>query len=877
MSGTAGSQNNLNFLALARIVRMWLQRPPPAALAPALLLLLAPLAAFAFDVLASTALQRCADSGGGPANCSLMLVVTGTLQNGESDGSGELLYSLANAAPAQLPGGDGFTAVAAPDALSLTLFQSAITLRYPTRYVEDVNDGAYEATYLTDGSGAPFGALNPCRAGASDATPGCGWMVDSDGHHIPFSQGFCCDCSFAQQLTGAVITRSGQTCSFTAQRDSAQCLRMAPLWHSLYSIGAPQVDFVIVLTIMQCRPTAGAVTAAAAAAASANSSAAAAAAALACPAPGPGCECATLDTSALPQGPVLLGPTVPTACFALPFNLDRSACDVKVALQGTFVAYEGTPDFSSQRLLIPTACAAGTPLSDACWRRLVESPEQWLVVDASGVSTAGGGELNTVGVGYEAFATQGTACSSPRGTGLSNQPAALYAADAAAVAAGRAPTHFLSAFREPSAPAGAAGNPGLGASVAQLLGQRTAASTLSLPTRRFQKSVITLTLRADPGSLRLVVRAASGRILSATAAPFPAGSVGALAVLVTSTGAVASHFTLSVACPPAAALLPVPALELSVGAFANASVVFALHPAASTAAAGAACSVTLTGALGAVLDTVQATVSLSSAVIDDGGQGGSHGGGNGGGAGGGGAGANTTSGAGVQLCGSHCAAWYDVACAASAASACVAQLSGWAAGFGGLGLLLGLIALKKPALLLAPLRALLGLCCAARGGGASAADAEATAPASAAPRRVHKHKRAAAPAASASSASAGSPAAATAVSAKGRLAATLAASSGSLDGPALVELLRRSVAAESATRGCGGSGGGGGSGGAGGQRQSASSSRVAIDVDAGDDDDPREAPTAASPPTTMTTMQRHHHKKKHHKKKHHKKRREGTN
>jgi hypothetical protein len=765
--------------------------------------------ASAFDLLAATSLTRCIDTGaaaGGVANCSLVMVVTGALQNGESDGSGGLLFDLASAPAEQLPGGDGFTAVSVPDAVSIALFQSAITLRYPTTYVEDVNDGPYEATFLTDGAGARFGLGNACLDGGGDAAVGCGWQVDAAGAHIPFSQGFCCRCSVVDTLESTYVPRNGQTCAFAARRDSAQCLRMAPLWHSAYAIGAPSIDFVMVLVVLQCRPTAAAL------AAAANTSAAAMAA-LRCDAPALGCVCAMLDSAALG---VPLGPREPNRCFALPLNPDQGACDIQVSLEGTFAAYDGTPDFSDKLLLVPTACAAPVPASDPCWNRLVEAPGRWLVVERNAVSVAGGSECNKVGVGYQAFATQGAACASPRGTCLANQPRDIYAADAATVAAGRAPAAFLSAFREASAPNGEAGAPALDATAAELLAARTASRTLALPTQRFQKSVVTMTFRADPGSLRLAVKASSGRLLSADVPPFAAGSTGALLVRMASTGAVASHFTISLLCPPQVAILPVPARDLSVAAGANASAAFTLQPSASTAAASGSCDIMLFSALGAELDRVAVAVNQTEAPRDVSGQGGTHVGANGGGAG---AATNATgaSGAGISLCGTSCPSWWNLACAAGAAASCVGELSGWSAGIGLCALTLALLALKQPALLLAPLRAAARLCCASGGGGVGGGGGSAKGEA----QRTGGARAPAVPVAAAGGSSASASAVAAASSpvrlhpstrrhmshspptvldkshrpgGKGSApAATAIAARPGLDGPALIEMLRRSA------------------------------------------------------------------------------------
>ena len=330
---------------------------------------------------------------------------------------------------------------------------------------------------------------------------------------------------------------------------------------------------------------------------------------------------------------------------------------------------------------------------------------------------------------------------------------------------------------------------------------------------------MSLTFRADPGSLRLVVKASSGRLLSASAPPFLAGSAGALIVAMQSTGAISSHFTVSVLCPPQAAILPVPARDLSVAAGANASAAFSLLPTASTAAASGACDVVLVSAIGEELDRIRVSVNQTEAPRVISGQGGTHTGSNGNGAGA--DTSNATSSGGLSLCGSRCSSWFDLACAVTAASSCVKELAGWSTGLGLGALLFALVALKQPALLLAPLRAVAHLCCGARSGAKereddAAAAAAAAAPAAAAPAvaqpRPRPHPRPRSRSRSPTRAKRRPPTPA----------------SPSPSGPALVDLLQRSGAPELSAR------------------------RVVVDVS---DDDPRDDAPAAPP-----QRGRHHHK-----------------
>lgn len=97
------------------------------------------------DVMSSSALQMCYDNGAGDAlaNCSMKVVVTGAINNGESDGTGRLVYDLSSA-PSMGKPGDDFTVITAPDTLTVTIAQTAINLIYPLTYYRDYNDRPYE-------------------------------------------------------------------------------------------------------------------------------------------------------------------------------------------------------------------------------------------------------------------------------------------------------------------------------------------------------------------------------------------------------------------------------------------------------------------------------------------------------------------------------------------------------------------------------------------------------------------------------------------------------------------------------------------------------------------------------------------------------------
>jgi hypothetical protein len=188
---------------------------------------------FALDILAATSLSICTDDASGPTNCSQKLVISAAIQNGESDGTGALLYSVQRAAADAAGGGfersgaSGGGVVEPADEVSLVVTQSAIVLSYSLTYLQDVNAAPAETVYTSDAGGHAFGSLlNPCDARADSGSPACGWTLDAAGARLPFSQGFCCACDVSKDLSGALIARSGQRCALFAERDSAHCLRM---------------------------------------------------------------------------------------------------------------------------------------------------------------------------------------------------------------------------------------------------------------------------------------------------------------------------------------------------------------------------------------------------------------------------------------------------------------------------------------------------------------------------------------------------------------------------------------------------------------------------------------------------------------------------
>lgn len=667
------------------------------------------------DVLASTALLSCTNEGFGPTNCSRRLVITATLQNGESLGTGALVYSLNDAAEF---GGTG--AVSPADSVSLVVTQSAISLLYPLSYLRHVNAAPFEEVVTRDAAGHAFSALsNRCDASPTASFPACGWTVTERGARVPFSQGMCCACDIAADVFGSQIPRSGLSCNLFEQRDSAHCLRMGALWYAAYRVGPPTLDFGINIYAQVCRARGDALEAASAAA-RANVTASAAAAgipvsaaalanaglapALSCRSPGPGCECVDLDSSAISEP---LGPTNPARCFALPWS-PHDTRDVCFELQGTFAAYEGTPDWASRTLLVPASCT-GPTAGPACYARLVESWSRWLLVGNEAVALDGS-TCNRVGTSFEAFATQGSPCLSPAGTCLGGSPEALYQADLASEAMGHAPLNFLSSFTAGAQPPSPRG----GSAAAQALQSAAGvAPSLILSTHRFQKTVMSLSLRADPSSLRFVVNVARGVIVSVLAPAFDAASTGgALTVTARCDGLVAATFTIAVFC--AAPMLPTPARQVVLAPdVRNTSTIFALSALGALgekASSGVMCKIVLLDSLGGVSDVVNINATVRPIAVSFGSQEGTL---SGGGASSGQQRNATSTGA---ACGATCASVFDIGCQIASIGGCVERLIAWASGAAGalVGAIALLLLIRNHVAVAAALRAIFGFCAPSR-------------------------------------------------------------------------------------------------------------------------------------------------------------------
>jgi len=443
---------------------------------------------------------------------------------------------------------EGYT-YTAQDAVGIQLGKSPIQLRYPLVYQNDVNSNPREIILLRDMQLRPFNDLtNPCKDDNS-ADASCGWVRDQNGDRVSGSQGFCCKCSALSLFgLGSADIRSadaGINCNlFNAQSASAHCMRLDPLWYSVYEVLSPNVDFVVPVSVEYC-----------------PASSRGGAAAVGNLTVEPDDEVAALppdDSFSKPECSsvfVSLSPSKPVHCIATiivdgRIGVDQrpdAKCNIEVSLEGDFAAWEGTPSFSAKRLVRPSSCIPSS--SPECVQRLYESPEWWMLLPI----TAFGSECDKIGVGWSSFRTQGNQCGMPAQTCLGKQIDDFYEADMEKLRMGIPPDYMLSDLHFGS-----------------LLIRDDYETTLRFQTNRYQKTVVNMYISAD--AISLVRNISPGQIVFADASAFESLSgTGRAQVGLRNLGMVQSMFTVTVSCSAFVEAIPARQITLPVTALNAAS------------------------------------------------------------------------------------------------------------------------------------------------------------------------------------------------------------------------------------------------------------------------------------------------------------------
>ncbi|GMH43713.1 hypothetical protein BSKO_11635 [Bryopsis sp. KO-2023] len=207
---------------------------------------------------------------------------------------------------------------------------------------------------------------------------------------------------------------------------------------------------------------------------------------------------------------------------------------VEAELLGDLAGYNEIPSMSNKMLMIPFH--SGSDPATA----LATNQDQWMLIDKTEISLDGR-ECDRVGTSFTAFRYQSGACQKPVGSCLSNQLLDRYEKDLNRTRDGLTPLHLLGRYTGQPAIGKAPSTAGSGALI------------LQFPITQIRNSIVTLSVQAD--SLRFVINASPGEILSAQVCKFAnvtcggfeaLTDVGYLTVEVKNTGYIQADYTATV-------------------------------------------------------------------------------------------------------------------------------------------------------------------------------------------------------------------------------------------------------------------------------------------------------------------------------------------
>jgi hypothetical protein len=266
---------------------------------------------------------------------------------------------------------------------TISIKRSMPYLQYPLYYFRDYNSKPVEKQVYV-----PDVIIPQCKDGDLEDHPTCGWVYDSKGTKIPYSQGFCCSCSLAQ-LIGATKTnsRANLNCQlFSTLYSSGSCMSYDPLWYSAYEVGPATKVFDIQVTITN-------------------------------------------------QGSIIsklsVSPVSPSAI--------DSVTGVKISLTGDFSGYTLPYTFESKYVFIPSK-----PVTNV---RVQNVQQYTMILDKS--FTGSESQCDVIGTGYKAFKLQANGCSALPNSCLQNQIEHYYLQDVAKMKAGQGPNYLLQAYGSP--------------------------------------------------------------------------------------------------------------------------------------------------------------------------------------------------------------------------------------------------------------------------------------------------------------------------------------------------------------------------------------------------------------------------------------------
>ncbi len=213
------------------------------------------------------------------------------------------------------------------------------------------------------------------------STP-CGGFTDSNGQVIP-SSGIICSLF----TTNSPLMRNGRPGNLFGQVYTHSCLRFDSIWYDAFEVGLSRQSGTVFVDVSVLNATTRTRT---------NFT-------------------LSLDTSSMQA--------------ATPDGL------LVAELVGTFAAYRAVPDLTNMMFFFPTRPVGG--------ERQKEGFEGSMLLPLSLVDLTGRSP-NKVGVSFEGFAKQGSACENPAGSGLSDQLDSWYKQDVLRRTAGLPPRYFAS-------------------------------------------------------------------------------------------------------------------------------------------------------------------------------------------------------------------------------------------------------------------------------------------------------------------------------------------------------------------------------------------------------------------------------------------------
>ncbi|KAG5466636.1 hypothetical protein LSCM1_00802 [Leishmania martiniquensis] len=323
----------------------------------------------------SSLISYCTNSGDEKINCTKKMVVTVTVDGKQLPGEESLLF-ISSASDMTVNG----TAVRFSP-LRLTTSRSAVRYRYPLFYVQNFNAKPYEATVKGR-------LLNQCNADFNADTATCGLAHDVAGKPIPFSQGFCCDCSMCQTLgLCRPDARANAACNIFDAYTTASCLRFGERWYSGYTIGGYVTWYTVNVTLSRnVSVNVGGAT-----------------------------EVST-QTAVMQLTPSSDGETA------------GEEWSVMARILGDYSPIDQPLDLTPRMLFAP----AIPPYDE----RVQAGAAEWMLLPTNLV-TLNGRECDKVGVSYEAFASQGNKCNLRPGSCLNSQLEDYRTADLQRIAAGK--------------------------------------------------------------------------------------------------------------------------------------------------------------------------------------------------------------------------------------------------------------------------------------------------------------------------------------------------------------------------------------------------------------------------------------------------------